>query len=101
MIVDLRKELFFGWLIGIFSPLVFLPFVLFLMAESSGSSFEYFWMQFINFSEFRSKYLSLALISNLLWFYIFLNREKYNYTKGIIFGLLCYAPYMVYINIIK
>ena len=101
MKLNWTKETTFGWLIGFISPLVFLPAVLFILAKSSGSTFEYFWMQFQYFPEFRSKYLSLALISNLLWFYFFLNREKYEYTKGIILGLLCYAPYMVYINVLK
>jgi hypothetical protein len=100
MKINWTKENTLGLLIGLLSPLLFLPVVLFVMAQSSGSSFQYFWMQFVYFTEFRSKYISLALISNLIWFYLFLNREKYEYSKGIILGLLCYAPYMIYINVI-
>jgi hypothetical protein len=96
-----NRENTLGMLIGVFSPVVFLPLVLLILAFATGSSFDYFWDQFIYSSTFRSKYISLALISNLIWFYLFLNREKYEYTKGIILGLLCYAPYMIYINIIK
>jgi hypothetical protein len=101
MKVNWNRENTFGMLIGIFSPIFFLPIVFFILAFASGSSFEYFFSKFVDSSEFRSKYLSLALISNLIWFYLFLNREKYEYTKGIILGLLCYAPYMVYINVLK
>lgn len=101
MRLNWNKENSLGLLIGFTSPLVFLPLVLLIMSLTSGVSFEYFWNQFENYSEFQSKYLSLAMISNLIWFYIFLNREKYEYTKGIIIGLLFYAPYMIYINIIK
>jgi ABC-type sulfate transport system permease component len=96
-----NREISLGLLIGFTSPIVFLPIVLLIMSISSGAGFEYFWSQLKNYSEFQSKYLSLAMISNLIWFYIFLNREKYEYTKGIIIGLLLYAPYMIYINIIK
>jgi hypothetical protein len=33
------------------------------------------------------------------WFYFFLNRERYFHTRGIIFGMLLYAPYMIYVNL--
>jgi hypothetical protein len=46
-----------------------------------------------------SRYLSLGLIGNLAWFYFFLNREQYFHTRGIIFGMLLYAPYMIYVNL--
>jgi tryptophan-rich sensory protein len=101
MKLNWNRENTLGLLIGFTSPIVFLPIVLLIMSISSGVSFEYFWSQFKYYSEFQSKYLSLAMISNLIWFYIFLNRDKYEYTKGIIIGLLLYAPYMIYINIIK
>jgi hypothetical protein len=101
MKLNWNRENSLGLLIGVTSPVVFLPVVLLIMAILSGVSFGYFWSQFQYYTEFQSKYLSLAMISNLIWFYIFLNREKYEYTKGIIIGLLLYAPYMIYINIIK
>ena len=42
---------------------------------------------------------SLALISNLIWFYMFLNREYYDVARGIIFAMLCFIPYMIYVNL--
>ena len=38
-------------------------------------------------------------LNNLGWFYFFLNRERYFHTRGIIFGMLLYAPYMIYVNL--
>jgi hypothetical protein len=101
MKVNWNKENTLGMLIGVFSPIVFIPIVLLILSLVTRSSFGYLWSQFIDSSEFRSKYVSLSLISNLIWFYLFLNREKYEYTKGIILGLLLYAPYMIYINVLK
>jgi hypothetical protein len=95
-----NRENTFGLLIGIISPLIFLPIVLYILSISKGSTFLFIWDLMSDNPEFRSKYISLSLISNLLWFYYFLNREKYDYTKGIILGVLCYAPYMIYVNLI-
>lgn len=99
MKINWTKENSLGLLIGLLSPLIFLPLVLFIIAQSQHVNFEHVWHQISEFPEFRSKYLSLALIGNLLWFYLFLNREKYGYTRGIIIGMLLYAPYMIYVNV--
>ena len=100
MKLNWTRETTFGLLIGVISPLIFLPLVLFVLSISEGNTFLYFWNQLSDNPEFKSKYISLALISNLLWFYYFLNKEKYEFTKGIILGVLCYAPYMIYVNLI-
>lgn len=99
MKIALKKEHFIGFGIGIASPLLFLPIVLFILSLIKDNSFVYTWDQFISFPEFTSKYISLALISNLLWFYIFLNREKYELVRGIIFAMLCFIPFMIYVNL--
>jgi len=99
MKINWTKDHTLGLFIGILSPVVFLPLVIFIISQSQHSTFEYVWRQISEFPEFRSKYLSLALIGNLLWFYLFLNKEKYGYTRGIIIGMLCYAPYMIYVNV--
>jgi len=92
-----NKELILGLIIGVISPLLFLPLIIYVMSVNDGYSFTVLWDQFLSNSMNSSKYLSLALISNLLWFYFFLNKEKYYQTRGIILGMICYAPYMVYI----
>ena len=97
MKASLNKELLFGVIIGVISPILFLPLLIYIMSISDGYSFSVLWEQLLSNSMDSSKYISLALISNLLWFYFFLNREKYYHTRGIILGMICYAPYMIYI----
>ncbi|MFM1914885.1 MAG: hypothetical protein RLZZ531_554 [Bacteroidota bacterium] len=97
----ITKEHVLGFVIGIFTPIVFLPVIVFILAQSRHAEFSYLWSQVNDSVEYLSRYMSLGLIPNLLWFYLFLNKEKYAYTRGIIFGMLIYAPFMVYVNLIK
>jgi hypothetical protein len=90
---NLNSSFFVGLAIGI------LPLIVFVLSQSYGQSFNYLWQQTLHFQEFMSRYLSLGLIGNLAWFYFFLNREQYFHTRGIIFGMLLYAPYMIYVNL--
>jgi len=99
MKIKLNKNHFVGFGIGILSPLLFIPIVLFILASVTSVSYGYIWEQFITFPEYTSKYTSLALISNLLWFYMFLNREYFDVARGIIFAMLCFIPYMIYVNL--
>ncbi|MBM3418115.1 MAG: hypothetical protein FJY17_04225 [Bacteroidetes bacterium] len=91
------KQTLIGLLIGLVSPFVFLPVVWFFLGQSQNYTFEYMKLQFELSDTIKSKHLSLALISNLIWFYYFLNKEKYLITRGLILGMLVYAPFMVYI----
>lgn len=95
---NFNKQFFIGLAIGALSPLVCLPIIVFVLAQSYGQSFLYLWHQTLNFPDFLSRYLSLGLIGNSAWFYYFLNREKYFQTRGIVFGMLLYAPFMIYVN---
>ncbi|MCE2712448.1 MAG: hypothetical protein LW688_07915 [Cryomorphaceae bacterium] len=90
----------YGLLIGIFSPLIFAPLVIFLLALSRGFSFGEIWNMFLMSKQASSKIISLAIISNLIWFYIFINRNNYGLAMGIILGTICYLPYIVYVNLI-
>ena len=99
MKIKLNKNHFVGFGIGILSPLLFIPIVLFILASVTSVSYGHIWEQFITFPEYTSKYTSLALISNLFWFYLFLNREYYDVARGIIFAMLCFIPYMIYVNL--
>lgn len=99
MKIKIKKTHVIGWVIGLFSPIVFLPIVLLILSFIKHVSFVYMWEQFTTFSEYTSKYFSLALISNLLWFYVFLNRENYEIVRGIIFAMICFIPYMLYVNL--
>jgi hypothetical protein len=99
MKIKIKKNHFVGFGIGLLSPLLFIPIVLFILASVTSVSYGYIWEQFITFPEYTSKYTSLALISNLLWFYMLLNREYYDVARGIIFAMLCFIPYMIYVNL--
>jgi len=94
---NFNKQLLIGTLIGILTPILFLPVLIFFLSLSKGIDFEVIWSQISNNNMNTSKYLSLAMIVNLLWFYYFLNKEQYHLTRGIILGMICFAPYMVYI----
>jgi len=100
MKINITKENIFGFLIGILSPIAFLPLVFLFLSFVQDTSVEYLWEQFQISDTHRSKHLSLALISNLIWFYWFLNSDKYPYVRGIILGMFCYVPYMIYVNLI-
>lgn len=96
---NFNSSFFIGIAVGTFSPLVLLPIIVFILSQSYGQSFSYLWHQTWHYQDFLSRYLSLGLIGNLAWFYYFLNRERYYYARGIIFGMLLYAPFMIYVNL--
>ena len=89
-----------GLLIGILSPIVFIPLVIFILSWAQDYYFSQLWFKFMNNHLVRSKYLSIAVISNLIWFYRSLNKENYNFSMGIILGSLCYLPYIIYVNFV-
>jgi hypothetical protein len=62
--------------------------------------FEQLWYKFVNDSTVRAKIVSLAIISNLIWFYMMLNREKWELAMGVIVGTIVYLPYILYVNFI-
>lgn len=94
---NFNKQLLLGTLIGILTPILFIPVLILFLSLSKGIDFEVIWSQISSNNMNTSKYLSLAMIVNLLWFYYFLNKEQYHLTRGIILGMICFAPYMVYI----
>jgi hypothetical protein len=89
----------YGLLVGFLSPLVFIPIVMLVLATSRNYPFGEIWDLFWISRQTTSKVVSLAIISNLIWFYIFLNREKYAFAMGIILGTLIYFPYIAYVNL--
>jgi len=87
-----------GVLIALITPFIFLPIILYLFSYLQGYYFEQFWYKFINISSFQIKMLTLSIIPNLGWFYLFLNKEIYNISMGIIIGSLMFAPYIIFIK---
>ena len=87
-----------GLLIGLITPLMFVPVVLFLIGWTQDYQFAQLWTKFSHSTPYRIKIMTISIIANLIWFYVFLNKEKWNMAMGIIVGTLVYAPYIVYIK---
>ena len=96
--MNISKEAWLGFGIGLATPFVFLPLVLLIMSWSFSYDFSFFWHQFSKNSLYASKYLSLGSIPNLLWFYMFLNREAFSTARGIIMATLTLVPFSIYVN---
>jgi hypothetical protein len=94
---NFNKQLLYGTLLGVITPILFLPVLVYFLSLSKGMDFDVVWSQISTNNMNTSKYLSLSMIVNLIWFYYFLNKEQYHLTRGIILGMICFAPYMVYI----
>jgi hypothetical protein len=92
------KQHTLGLLIGIASPLIMIPLVILLLSLSQHYPFSAFWDKFEGMRSVRGKFISLAIIPNLLWFYWSLNKEKYNLAMGIIVGSACFLPYILYLT---
>ena len=87
-----------GLIVGILSPLIFIPIVIIFLGWSQNFDFSRLLSKFTHDQLVRSKMMSLAIISNLIWFYLSLNREKYGFAMGIILGSICFLPYILYVN---
>lgn len=87
-----------GALLGVITPLLFVPVVLLIVTWTQGYYFDQIWKKFAHNNPYQIKMLTLSIISNLGWFYFFLNKERYNIARGIIIGSLLFAPYVIYIK---
>ncbi len=87
-----------GLLLGLITPLLFIPLVLLVIAFSQNYYFEFLWNKFHLNGPYRIQIITISIIANLVWFYIFLNKERFNFAMGIILGSVLYAPYIIYIK---
>jgi hypothetical protein len=87
-----------GVIIGMLTPIVFIPIVLLIMMWLQDYYFEQLWKKFVYNHPYRIRIITLSIISNLGLFYYFLNRERFKIAMGIILGSLAYAPYVVYVK---
>jgi tetrahydromethanopterin S-methyltransferase subunit F len=88
----------YGLIIGIISPLIFIPLVILMLSWIENFQFSQLMSKFMNASIVRSKIISIAIISNLIWFYLSLNREKWGLAMGIIVATILFLPYILYVN---
>ena len=87
-----------GLFLGFITPLCVVPLVIYLSAVAQNYMFEQLWRKFTYNEPFQIKMITLSIIANLAWFYLFLNKSKYNLAMGIILGSMLYAPYIIYIK---
>ncbi|MBU2018118.1 MAG: hypothetical protein KJ941_00615 [Bacteroidetes bacterium] len=92
-----NKQHTIGLLIGILAPLICIPLVVMILSSVQGYSFTRLWNTFEFNHQVQSKIVSLSIIANLGLFYVFLNKEKYNYAMGIILGSICFLPVILYL----
>jgi hypothetical protein len=90
-----------GLIIGIISPFIFVPLIILLISWSQNFYFSVLWNKFTGNMIAQSRFISLAIIPNLLWFYLFLNKERYDIARGIIIGSAIFIPFIVYVNLIR
>jgi hypothetical protein len=90
-----------GLIIGIASPFIFVPLIILLISWSQNFYFSVLWHKFTGNMIAQSRFISLAIIPNLLWFYLFLNKERYDIARGIIIGSAIFIPFIVYVNLIR
>lgn len=86
-----------GMLIGLLTPVIAIPLVIWLISLAQNFMFAQLWYKFTVDSSVQSKFLSLACLPNLLWFYLFLNRERYDLARGVIIGSALFIPYIIYL----
>lgn len=87
-----------GLVLGIITPIVMIPVVIFFLAWMQDYLFEQLWYKFTLNVHYKTKILTISSIANLFWFYMFLNRDKFAIAKGVIIATLCFAPYVLYIK---
>lgn len=90
----------YGLIIGIISPIVFIPLVIVLLSWIENFHFSQLMSKFMDGPFVRSKIISIAIISNLIWFYLSLNREKWGLAMGIIVATILFLPYILYVNFV-
>lgn len=90
-----------GLIIGIISPFIFVPLIILLISWAQNYQYTVLWHKFTGNIYAQSRFISLAIIPNLLWFYSFLNKERYDIARGIIVGSAIFIPFIVYVNLIR
>lgn len=90
-----------GMIIGLLSPVILIPLTVLVIAWAQNFYFSVLWSKFFSDLAVMSKLLSLSIIPNLIWFYTFLNRERYDLARGIIIGSALHLPFILYVNLLR
>ncbi len=92
------KEHTKGLLLALVTPFVVVPIVLYVLSLTQNYLYSQLWHKFTLNNPYQIKIITLSIIANLGWFYFFLNKDKFNFARGIIIGTMLYAPYIIYIK---
>lgn len=87
-----------GLILGIITPLLIVPLLILFLSWVQDYDFDYLWRKFDFDAQYRVRMITLSIIANLLWFYYFLNRSKWDFGMGVILGSIALAPYIIYIK---
>ncbi len=79
----------FGLLSGLFSPVVFIPLIIFF-SDLLGNPLH--WFLYVE----KSKIISLACIPNLAWFHLSMKRKNYDFGMGVILATILYLLVIIY-----
>ncbi|WP_343748341.1 hypothetical protein [Fluviicola sp.] len=90
-----------GMVIGVLSPIILIPLTVLVIAWAQNFYFSVLWDKFFSDLAVMSKLLSLSIIPNLIWFYVFLNKERYDLARGIIIGSALHLPFILYVNLLR
>jgi len=101
MKIKFSKKNGVGTIIGFLFPLIILPATIYLIGVMQKYPFMVLWNKFVDEPMVMSKFLSLSIIPNLIWFYFFLNRERYELARGIIIGSALHFPFIIYVNLFR
>lgn len=87
----------FGFVLGLFGPLLGFLVYGFLWAVYFNKSFLYFYHGvFVAIPEFRSSIVTLSLLFNLIPFFLFIRSKRYLSARGVLLAVFLYIPAVVY-----
>lgn len=92
-----RDSLKVGLIIGLFAPVIgFIIYGLY-WSWNFNRTLGYFYEDlFIGTPAYRSSILSLSILINLIPFFIFIRKEKYQTARGVLLAVFVYVPFVIY-----
>lgn len=88
---NFTKEFWFGFLLGLFLPLLGLVILSVVFSINNDYDALYFLKNSLQVKGLQASLLKLGLIFNLLPFFIFTRKNKLRWSYGILFATLLYA----------
>ena len=92
------KQHTLGLLLGIATTLISLPIVMFIYSKIYQD--DSIWGKITYLKVVQSKMISLASITNLIWFHLLMKREKYQLGMGIIMATVINLLIILYLKFI-